>query len=347
MLHGQETEAIWQELPALPRAVANNAVTAVNNSDGTVSLYSFMGIEDPTNSLTATARAHRLDLPGGSWQPIADAPLLDGSAKIGANAVTVAGEVYLQGGYSISGFLEVTEPRLFRYDEAADLYVQLADVPVEVDDTVTGVYQDRYLYLVSGWHGPANDGVDNVQVYDTVTDTWQQATPIPGPLPGLFGHAGGLVGNQILYFDGVDSDIFTVASSRVFLGTIDPDGIGDVTRVDWVELDPHPGQPTYRAAASQGPVLGEGLLVVGGTDNPYNFTGTGYDGNPSLPLDQVLYYSFEADRWREIPAVGDHLPTMDHRGLVGAGKSWVTIGGMTAPGEATDRVYHLRLRRRN
>jgi len=341
----QEPFGEWSELPVLPISVANNAVTAVPGDGGGVTLYSFMGIENPTDRSTVTARSFRIDLPGGDWVPIADAPLLDGSPKIGASAIAVAGEVFLLGGYTISGFVEVTEARLFRYEPQLDSYTELARVPVEVDDTVVGVYEDRYIYLVSGWHGPINDNVDNVQIYDTQTDQWQQATPIPGPLPGLFGHAGGLVGNKILYFDGVDSDLFEEASPLVFLGTIDPEGIGEITRIEWVELMAHPGMPTYRAAASQSVALGRGLVVVGGTDNPYNFSGTGYDGQPSEPLDQVLYFSFDAEQWRVVPTVGDHLPTMDHRGLVGSRRSWVTIGGMIAPGVATDRVYQLRFDR--
>lgn len=47
-------------------------------------------------------------------------------------------------------------------------------MPVPVDDSVSLTYQDRYIYLVSGWH--KDDNVLNVQMYDSQTDIWVPAT---------------------------------------------------------------------------------------------------------------------------------------------------------------------------
>ena len=58
-----------------------------------------------------------------------------------------------------------------------------------VDDTVSGVWRDRLIFLVSGWSVDAN--VDAVQVYDPALNRWMRATPVPG-IP-VFGHAGGIV----------------------------------------------------------------------------------------------------------------------------------------------------------
>jgi len=339
-------DGAWEELPSLPITIANNAVTSVDQGNGQTTIYSFMGIEEPRNAGTITPASFRLNVPGSQWQPIADAPLLNGRAKIGASAVTVKGMVYLIGGYTVDRRSETTEHRLFRYDPDIDDYVQLADVPVEVDDTVAAVYQDRYIYLISGWHGPVNNNVLNVQVYDPKSDTWAQATPIPGPSRGLFGHAGTIIENRIIYGDGVRTGGGFHINDRVFVGTIDPAGEGDVTSIDWIEVAAHSGSPTYRAAASQGPANRCWMLLIGGTDNPYNFNGTGYNGEPSEPLDQILAYKPATDQWCTLAAIGDHQPTMDHRGLVRAGSTWVTVGGMVAPGQATDKVYRLKLKRK-
>ncbi len=88
-------------LPSLPQPISNNAVTSLRHADGTYSLFSFMGLASPSFN-GATSASYRLDLPGGSWTRIADAPRLNNRAKIGASAITVAGEVYLIGGYTIS-----------------------------------------------------------------------------------------------------------------------------------------------------------------------------------------------------------------------------------------------------
>ena len=278
-----------------------------------------------------------------SWTPIADAPLLNNRAKIGASAVTVGDDVYLIGGYTVSGGNEITERRLFRYDPRQDEYTEVTQVPMAVDDTVAGVYQDRYIVLTSGWHGPINNNIRNVQVYDTQQDTWIQATPLPGPGTGLFGHAGTVIGNRIIVVtDGVQSGGQFRISDRVWLGELDPLGTGDVSTVAWTELPPHVGSPTYRAAASQGPDAEGRLLLVGGTDNPYNFSGTGYNGVPSSPLSQWLLFDPEQHVWSEAAVTGDLLATMDHRGLVATHSGWATIGGMTAAGSRPTRSYGTR-----
>jgi len=337
-------DAFWSQLPAYPIAISNNAVTSVRHADDSTTIYSFMGIRNPTARRTITAASYKLTIPGGDWQRIADAPLLDGLAKIGASAVTIAGRVYLVGGYAVRpDGREVTEPKLYRYEPTGDRYVDLGPVSSEVDDTVAAVYRDRYLVLISGWHGPLNRSIRRVQFYDTVDGVWLRATQIPGPRPGLFGHAGGIAGDEILYLDGASNGTNFPISNRVFAGRITL-ADGDQPTIDWRELAAHPGSPTYRAANSLSPTFGGHLLIVGGTDNTYNFNGSGYDGEPSQPLDQVLVYDPNASTWAAVSTFGEHQATMDHRGLVRVGRGWSTVGGMIAPGLATDRVYRLTLR---
>ncbi len=329
-------DGAWLSLPDLPIAISNNATTSVLHDDGTSTLYSFMGITDPLDANSITPASFRLDLPGGEWVRIADAPLLNGEAKIGANAISIAGRIFLIGGYTAGG-PEVTEPRLFEYLPVQDQFIEITTVPVEVDDTVAAVYRDRHIYLISGWHGPINNNVRNVQVFDTQTNTWAQATSIPGP--GLFGHAGTIVDDTIIYCDGVPPT-FRIAA-RVFVGRIDP---SDPSVVDWRELPAHPGEPTYRGAGSQGSAADGRFLLVGGTDNPYNFSGRGYNGQPAFPLDQAVAFDPQDESWQSLRIWGQRPPTMDHRGLVRVSENdWAIIGGMTAMGETTNTCWVLKL----
>lgn len=331
---GAPLTASWAQLRAYPTTITNNAVTSV--CDGTdCTIYSFMGMTNPSDSGTITAASYKLNSPGtSSWISIADAPLLDGKAKIAASAITCAGQIYLIGGYSVSFASEITEKRFFRYDPVPNVYTQLADVPTEVDDTVVGCYQDRYIYLVSGWHGPTFSNTTAVQVYDTTLDTWQQATPIP--VAGRFGHAGSLIGDRLVFIDGsIDSGNFPINHSTL-VGAIDAN---DPTVVTWSQPAASPFSPTYRAANSTGFSGCDRLFISGGTDNPYNFNGNGYNGQPSNPLNQLMAYDPIADDWQLIDdSAGTHTVTMDHRGLAWFNSSWVTVGGMTGPGAATDAV---------
>ena len=63
---------------------------------------------------------------------------------------------------------------------------------------MAGAYNDRFIYLIGGWSktGPTQA----VQVYDVQKATWLKATPFPGP--AVFGHAGAVVGDTIVYIDG-------------------------------------------------------------------------------------------------------------------------------------------------
>ena len=327
----------WSQLAPYPTTITNNAVTSVC-SDASCTIYSFMGMTNPTASNSVTSASYKLTSPGtGTWVPIADAPTLNAKPKVAASAVVVRGQVYLIGGYTI-GLNEVTEHRLFRYDAVGDTYVQLADVPTPVDDTVASVYRDRYIYLMSGWNRPTSGNVPNVQVYDVETNIWQQATPIP--IAGRFGHAGGLIGDRLVMIDGsLDTGLFPVLHETA-VGVIDPN---DVSVITWSQPGASPFSQTYRAANSQPISSCQEMIFVGGTDNPYNFNGTGYDGQPSNPLDQVMLFDPAASQWSLVTQSGAHMPTMDHRGLVWFDGQWVTVGGMTAPGAATSAVNAIKI----
>ncbi|MHC5109842.1 MAG: Kelch repeat-containing protein [Planctomycetota bacterium] len=328
----------WSSLADYPTTITNNAVTSVCDQDG-CTIYSFMGMTVPTNTSSVTAASYKLASPGtGSWVQIADAPLLNGKAKIGASAVTCGAGIYLIGGYTIGG-PEVTDDRLFEFDPVGDSFIERSNVGLtEVDDTVAVCYQDRYIYLMSGWHGPINANVNLVQVYDTLLDSWQQATPMP--LDGRFGAAGGIVGNRLVFIDGArDTGLFAIVHST-YTGTIDP---ADPTLIAWTQPAPSPYLQTYRAANSIALEPCGQVIFVGGTDNSYNFTGTGYNGQPSNPLDQVMTYNPVNDQWTLVDDSGGqpHAPTMDHRGLVWFDEKWVTVGGMRGPGIPTPAVNAL------
>ncbi|MEM9064524.1 MAG: hypothetical protein AAGB51_03430 [Planctomycetota bacterium] len=336
-------------LPPLPEPVSNNAVASVANTDGSFTLYSLMGINDPADTDTITTRSYALDVSAEGrplsrgWRRIADAPAYFEKGKIGASAVGVAGALYLIGGYAVvetdaGDTVEVTEPRLLRYDVALDRWVELAEVPTPVDDTAVAVMGGRYIYLFSGWHGPINDNVRNTQVYDALEDRWLRATPLPAP--GVFGHAAAISGDTVIVCDGTElirgsdgSREFRI-SDRAFVGTISRD---DPTEIAWRRISPHPGEPTYRAGMTTTP---DGLIhLVGGTANPYNIDGVGYNGVPSSPLAQHLIYDPDPETgtgaW-QLRLAPD--ARMDLRGVIHLDGSLIQIGGMTGPGVATSSV---------
>lgn len=309
--------------PALPVPVANNAVAAAT-IDGRPHLFSFLGLEFGRDYRAITARAFALDLTTGRWAALLDVPGPVG--RLASTAQAIGPRVFVIGGYEVAADgKETTSPATDIYSMAERRYTRGADAPVPLDDTVSGVWRDRLIYLVSGWS--TDRTVTTVQAYDPDADRWMAATPIPGT--PVFGHAGGLVDDTIVYCGGAKM-LGAVTpkygiSADCYRGDINP---ADPRVISWRAIASPPGPPRYRAAA--GPVRTatlSGILFVGGTANPYNYDGIGYDGRPSEPESSSWIYDTLRDVWVAGPVLD--TPTMDHRGLVSAAQAWWVVGGMT------------------
>jgi len=307
----------------LPFAVSNNAVTAHAPSN---TVYSFSGLKAGKTHHDVTADAFACDLMDKTCETIK--PLPDGVGRLGATAQTVGDTIYIIGGYSVAeDGTEVSTPEVFAYDIKAGTYTRKADMPVPVDDSVSLTYKDRYIYLVSGWH--KDDNVVNVQLYDIKADNWEPATDWPGA--PVFGHAGGIVGPTMALCDGVVvkqpeppatrrsfSDI-----SACWRGDIDP---LDPRKISWRKLPSLPGKGHYRMAAT-GWELTNMIVFAGGSDNPYNINGIGYNKVPSAPSKHVWAYDIHNDEYIEFK--NKRLATMDHRGLIHIeSNEFLTLGGM-------------------
>jgi N-acetylneuraminic acid mutarotase len=316
----------------LPVAVSNNAVASVRAGDRQLA-YSMMGIGSSLAWDAITTRAFELDLVSGAWREIASVPGETG--RIAATAAGVNGRVYLFGGYTVApDGEEVSLANVDVYDPVSGSWSRGMDMPVPVDDTVSGIYRRRWIYLVSGWS--MTDNVADVQVYDTVEDRWLSATPIPGT--PVFGHAGGLFGDTIVYCDGAFKGPEGTkpryrATDECWQGRIDED---DLTDVEWSRIEPHPGASRYRAAAGASEADGR-IYFSGGTDNPYNIDGIGYDGVPSEPVPLTFARDIDDESW-VIVDDAPRAPTMDHRGLLFIDATRLVIGGMERGQSVTRRV---------
>jgi len=310
-------------LPDLPRPISNNAVAAIASGAG-VTLFSFLGLESGKRWSDTSSAAFALGPEAAAWVELPPVPGSEG--RLAASAVAVAERVYIFGGYTVAeDGSEKSTPNVHAFDPDKRTYIAREPMPIPVDDSLAVVYGERLIYLVSGWHDHGN--VNLVQLYDTVADSWSQATPYPGA--PVFGHAGGIVGNTLVVCDGVAIHISATelrryqSSAECYRGEIDPQ---DPRRIDWYGLASHPGVARYRMAAAGMSSDGGWVIFAGGSDNPYNYNGTGYDGRPANPVPTIFGYSLALREWRELGQLDK--ATMDHRALVVAGTGFVLIGGM-------------------
>lgn len=306
----------------LPEPVSNNAVT-IADIKGQPHLFSFAGLSIGKTFKDIHARAFSVNLKTGEGKVLASLP--DGLGRLASIAVTVNHRIYVIGGYTVSAdHSEVSTPHIYQYLPDKDTYQLITNMPTPVDDTVALVYQNRYIYLVSGWFNSGN--VSLVQVFDTVKNRWFNATSFPGA--AVFGHAGGIVANQMLIADGVK--IKAVVDGKNQYGSSDENWIGVINNNDpavivWTKINKHPFSPLYRMA-SVGLSSSHQIMFAGGSDNPYNYNGIGYDKQPSQPSEAVFSYDLKQSKW----LIHSPLPraSMDHRGmLVGHNRLYIA-GGM-------------------
>jgi len=306
-----------QVVPALPIPVTNAAI-ASGVIDGEPWVFSALGMDSTKRWSGITRRAHSWSPGSPRWRQLPDVPGTVG--RLAATAQVVRGRLFIFGGYTVdSAGAERSVASVDIFDPRLKLWSRGSDMPVAVDDAVSVVYRDSLIYLISGWHDTSNVRV--VQLYDAVRDAWFAASPIVWR--GVFGHSGGLAGNTIVYVDGVvkqDSATKYVLERQVWLGTIDRK---NPTVIDWRAGVAHPGPALYRAAVGR---CGSQVVFAGGTDNPYNYNGIGYDTRPSQPSPMVFAFDTRRGVWQTRPPLA--TPTMDHRALAMIGDAGWLIGGM-------------------
>lgn len=297
-------------------------------------VFAFYGLGQGRTFADIAHDVHAYDLKSQQWRKAGAIPVDQG--RLASVALTVAGKVYLIGGYTVSAKgEEVSTPEVFRYAPDTGRFDIETTMPVPVDDTVAMPWRDRWIVLVSGWHDKGN--VADVQIYDTQTRQWANGTPWPGK--PVFGHAGGLAQDRMVVCDGVTSskgpdgkNQFAI-SKECWEGDLDPAQPG---RISWRQLPPHPGAPLYRAGA-----VGDGQRVVfaGGSSRAYNYNGIGYDQLPAEPSAAV--FSFANGAWhahKPLPEAG-----MDFRGLIPVEGGYALFGGMRSGQRVTGSVIYFKV----
>ncbi len=313
------------KLPSMPAAVSSNAVASLKNG---LELFSLMGVGPKKAWDDITNEVYIMHLASGKWSEGRPVPGVAG--RLGASAAGAKGVIILLGGYVVDGQgNEMTVADVNRWYSGKE-------VPVPVDSAVVAVFRDRYVYLVGGRSNKRL--VNNVQVYDAEKDSWSQATPLPGT--PVFGHAGGLADDTIVYVDGAVKNTASgppyVASDECWLGKIDRK---DPAKIEWSKLPAHPG-PAHFGMAAGGVEKEHKVLFSGGTASPHNFQGVGYDGQPTEASTVTFAYDLHAGRWETI-SENTPDPRVDSRGILSTPLGPVIMGGMAKNQAVTARVALL------
>lgn len=318
------------KIPPMPDAVTNNAVASLKNG---IEVYSLMGIGTKRTWDTITNRIFVLRLSSGKWTEGRPVPGVAG--RLGASAAPAKGQIFVFGGYVVDGQgNELTIGDVNSYVPEDHRWYRAADIPVPVDSAVIGVTHDRYVYLVGGRSksGPVN----NVQVYDAEKNTWSQATAFPGT--PVFGHAGGVADEAIVYVDGAKKDAagHTVVSDECWIGKIDHK---DPNKIEWSKLPAHPGPGRFGIVAS-GWEREHRILFSGGTVVPHDFKGLGDDGKPAELSPVTFAYELHGNRWDTI-SQDTYDVRADSRGILFTPLGPMVLGGTLKNSAVSARVLVL------
>lgn len=319
------------KIPAMPSAVTSNAVASLK---GGIEIYSLMGVGTKKTWDDITNKMYVLGLRSGKW--IEGRPVPGVAGRLGASAVGVRGQIFLFGGYTVDGQgNEFVWGDVNSYVPQDHRWYRGEDIPTPVEGAVIGFTHDRYIYLVGG--RSKNGPVNNVQVYDAEKNIWSQATAFPGT--PVFGHAGGIADETIVYVDGAKKDPASgkyVASDECWMGKIDHK---DPNKIEWSKLPAHPGPARFGIVAGAGE-HDHRLLFSGGTTAPHNYKGLDADGKQAELSTVTFAFELHGNRWESITE-DTYDVRADSRGIVFTPIGPLVLGGTLKNSAVSARVLML------
>jgi N-acetylneuraminic acid mutarotase len=313
----------------MPAAVSSNAVASLK---GGLEVFSMMGVGPRKTWDDVTNQVYILRLSSGKWREGRGVPGVAG--RLGAVAAGAKGQIVLMGGYVVDAQGgEITIPDVNVYIPEQRHWYRGKDIPVPVDNAVAGASHDRYVYLIGG---RSKDGpVNQVQVYDTEKDLWSEATPFPGT--PVFGLAGGVADERIVVVDGAKAGAAGgpryVANDECWLGKIDHK---DPNKIEWSKLPPHPGSARFGIAGG-GSDKDKKIYFSGGAENPHDYKGLGYDGQPAEPSMVTFAFDVHHEHWETVNG-NTADARIDARGILSTPVGALVLGGMAGNQAVTARV---------
>jgi len=320
---------------SMPAQLTNNAVVELKHH-GSTHIFSFMGIGPKKTWDAVSNAAYSLDTDTEKWTVVHPVPGTAG--RIAAVAAAVRDHAVLFGGYVLDAHGGgITVPDVNVYDAGGDRWLRGADIPRPVGDAAAGIYLNRYIYLIGGRSN--SELLNTVQIYDAEKNRWLQGGTFPGT--PVFGHAGAMLDDTIVYVDGAAKNAAAekptfVSVNECWIGKIDRK---DLKVIHWSKLPNHPGTARYRIAAGASE-KDQKIYFSGGSENPYLFTGIGYDGNPAEPSAMTFAFNVKTNKWETVNGNTPN-PSMDHHGLVVIPEGLVVAGGMEKGQQVSARVSIL------
>ncbi|MEO8512146.1 MAG: T9SS type A sorting domain-containing protein [Ignavibacteria bacterium] len=205
---------------------------------------------------TPSSIFYKYSISGNTWSTGTGTPV----AKTGGDLVASGNKLYYIGGGNTA--IALGTPETFVYSVLTGLWSTVADIPTPVTGNVAECYHDSLIYcMLGGW----NTYETLIQVYNTNTNTWAQATQISSG-NGRRSFAGGILGNKLFVCAGFSSAF----RNDFWIGTINP---ANPLQITWVQK-PNISVPTSRPGGTA--IMGKFYVIMGEI--------TGGSGNDSVAI---------------------------------------------------------------
>lgn len=174
------TDDVWSTAPNLPgAAVENPAVVSLGGR-----IYAFGGSTAPFSG--AVSNAAVFDPTTSGWTPLANMP----TARGGATAQVVDGEIYVVGGLADNGTslntVEIFDPITGQWSAGPSL--------TTARDNAGSAVVDDLLYVFGGRTRNVNDTLNSLEIYNPATDLWTFGNSMPTSRRAI---AVGTIGDKI------------------------------------------------------------------------------------------------------------------------------------------------------
>ncbi len=199
---------------------------------------------------------YKYSISGNVWTTGTGTPL----PKAGGDLVVCRNKLYYIGGGTTA--ITTGTAETFVYDVSTGVWSAAADIPIPVTGNVAECYRDSLIYsMMGGW----NTYETVIQVFNTYTNTWSQATQLSSG-NGRRSFAGGILGNKLFVCAGFSGPF----RNDFWIGTINP---ANPMQITWVQK-PNISVPTSRPGGTA--LMGKFYVVMGEI--------TGGAGNDSVAI---------------------------------------------------------------
>lgn len=323
-------------IDSIPFATSNNAVCMGLDSNMQPTMFSFGGIDTSLQYSGIHLKSVGYTLGSRTVYTLSDLP--DTMGKIAAAATCLGRKIYIIGGYHVlANGTEVSSNKVhcFNLDSMA-FEADKAPLPLPIDDHVQVAYQDKYIYVISGWSNTGNVG--DIQIYDTEDNIWLHVqNAFPSPTYEVFGASGNIdaENGRIIYYSGMKQGIGFSMSFQMRIGTIDEN---DPRIISWEDSTFTGFKGRYRGVCVEG-VDGK-FAWLGGSNVGYNYDALAYSNGQTVEPDSTYlgYSGWYSNIWAGIEDQKEfykekfdqpNIHLMDLRGYGGSYDYIYTLGGIT------------------